>query len=427
MTLKIINGHLIDPTNQRDGQHTLFIADGVIAGIDTAPDGFIADKTLDASGLTMMPGIVDLCARLREPGQEYAATIASESAAAVKGGITTLCIPPDTDPVIDATAVVELIERRSQQASLCKIHPIAALTQGLKGEHLAEMARLQAAGCIGVSNALNPIKNTLIQRRAMEYAASLDLTVFINPADPWLHTVGCMHEGQVSVRLGLSGIPETSETIALARDLLLIEQTGVSAHFHHITSKTGVDMIKNAQNRGINITADVTLHHLHLTEHDINNYDPRCHVQPPLRSLRDRDSLRQAVKEGVITAISASHKPLDADDKLGPFAETQPGISGLETLLPLSLKLVDDKILSLNQAIANLTMNPANILGLNVGHLSIDAAADICIFASDTQTTCNPQNFISAGKNSPFAGWPLNHQVAYTLLNGNIVYEIDSP
>lgn len=422
MKLEILNGHLIDPANQRDGQHDLFIADGIIVGIDIPPTGFIADKTIDATKLTLMPGIVDLCARLREPGQEYAATIASEAAAAVKGGITTLCIPPDTAPVIDATAVIELIDRRSQQASLCKIHTIAALTQGLKGEYLSEMARLQSAGCIGVSNALNPIKNTLIQRRAMEYAASLDLTLFINPADPWLHSAGCMHEGQVSVRLGLTGIPETSETIALARDLLLIEQTGVSAHFHHITSKPGVDMIKNAQKRGINVSADVTLHHLHLTEHDINNYDALCHVQPPLRSLRDRDSLRQAVKEGTITAITASHKPLDADDKLGPFAETQPGISGLETLLPLTLKLVDDKLLSTNQAIANLTINPAKILGLDVGHLSLNASADLCIFASNIDLACQPQHFLSAGKNSPFSGWALNHGVIYTLISGDIAY-----
>ncbi len=422
MKLEILNGHLIDPANQREGQHHLFIADGIIVGIDDAPAGFIADKTIDATGLTVIPGIVDLCARLREPGQEYAATIGSEAAAAVKGGITTLCIPPDTDPVVDATAVVELIDRRRQQTNLCNIHTIGALTQGLQGQHLSEMARLQSAGCLGVSNALSPIKNTLIQRRAMEYAASLNFTVFINPADPWLHTAGCMHEGQVSVRLGLTGIPETSETIALARDLLLIEQTGVSAHFHHITSKTGVDMIKNAQTRGIDVSADVTLHHLHLTEHDINNYDALCHVQPPLRSLRDRDSLRQAVKEGAITAITASHKPLDADDKLGPFAESQPGISGLETLLPLTLKLVDDKILPLNQAIANLTINPAKILGIDTGHLGLHASADLCIFASDIEATCQPQHFISAGKNSPFTGWALNSSIIYTLVNGKIVY-----
>ncbi len=422
MMLEIINGHLIDPANQRDGQHDLFIAAGKILGIDTAPDGFNAEKTIDATGMTIMPGIVDLCARLREPGQAHAATIATESAAAVKGGITTLCIPPDTDPVIDATAVVELIERRSQQAGLCHIYTIGALTQGLQGDYLSEMARLQSAGCLGVGNALNPIKNTLIQRRAMEYAASLNLTIFINPTDPWLHAAGCMHEGQVSARLGLAGIPETSETIALARDLLLIEQTGVSAHFHHITSKTGVDMIKNAQERGINVTADVTLHHLHLTEHDINNYDPLCHVQPPLRSLRDRDSLRQAVKEGSVSAITASHKPLDTDDKLGPFANTQPGISGLETLLPLTLKLVDDKHLSLNQAIANLTTNPAKILGINAGHLSLNTAADLCIFAGDLAATCQPQHFISAGKNTPFWGWVLNHEIIYTLINGNTVY-----
>jgi len=423
MKLRIINGRVIDPASQLDAHHDIFISDGNIVAIADHYADFTADQTIDAEGLIICPGLVDLCARLREPGQEHSATIDSETRAAVKGGITTLCIPPDIDPIIDTPAVVELIEDRTKSANRAMIYTVAALTQQLNGELLSEMAALKAVGCVAVSNGLHPIKNTLIQQRAMAYAATLDLTLFINAADPWLQSQGIMHQGLVNVRLGLAGIPEAAETIAVARDLLLIEQTGVRAHFHNLSTAKAVKMIQDAQQRGLEVSADVSAHHLHLSEHDIGNYDALSHVLPPLRSTRDREQLQQGVRDGVISAISSDHQPLDNDAKLGPFAETTPGISGLETLLPLTMKLVNDEELSMQQALANLTCNPAEILGINAGQLNVGHKADLCIFDPEAHAECQPQHFISAGKNSPFAGWLFNNEVNLTLFNGNIVYQ----
>lgn len=423
MKLRIANGRVIDPASQLDGQHDILISEDKIVAITDQHDDFTADQTIDASGLIVCPGLVDLCARLREPGQEHTATIESETRAAVAGGITSLAIPPDTVPVIDTPAVIELIEDRAKKANRAMVHTIGALTQDLKGELLAEMAALKTAGSVGISNSLSPIKNSVIQRRAMEYAATLDLTVFINAFDPWLQDGGCVHEGTVSTRLGLAGIPETAETIAVARDLLLIEQTGVRAHFHNISTGRAVKMIQDAQNRGLAVSADVNAHHLHLCEHDLGNYDSQIHVLPPLRSIRDREQLQQGLRDGIISAISSNHQPLDNDAKLGPFAETTPGISGLETLLPLTMKLVDDDEMSLNQAIACLTNQPADILGIEAGRLQVDGQADICIINPSSQIECQPSNFISAGKNSPYDGWLFNNSVSQTLYKGNSVFK----
>jgi len=423
MKLHITNGRVIDPASQLDAQLDIFIDNGKIVAIAEYLNDFIADQTIDATNHIVCPGLVDLSARLREPGQEHAATIESETQAAVKGGITTLCVPPDTVPVIDTPAVIELIEDRAKKAGRTMVLTVGALTQNLEGEYLSEMLALKEAGCVAVSNGLNPIKNTLIQRRAMEYAATLDLTLLINASDPWLASQGCAHEGLVSTRLGLGGIPEEAETTAVARDLLLIEKAGVRAHFHNISTGKAVEMIRAAKNNGLEVTADVSAHHLHLSEHDIGNYDSLSHVLPPLRSTRDREQLQQAVREGVVTAISSHHQPLDNDAKVGPFAETAPGISGLETLLALTLKLVDDDELTLQQAIACISSQPAEILGIEAGQLKVGAPADICIINTDAHHDCRPDNFVSAGKNSPFSGWLFNNEVQTTLFHGKIVYQ----
>ena len=423
MKLSIINGHLIDPSNQINAKQNLYIDQGRIVSIGRQPEGFTSDHSINASNLVICPGLIDLSARLRERGQHNTASIASETKAAIKGGITTLCIAPDHDPIIDSPATVDLIEGQVTRAGQAHVHTIGALTQGLQGELLSEMLALKQAGCLGLSNGPKTIKNTLILRRAMEYAATLDLTLFIKASDPWLQAQGCIHEGVVSSRLGLGGIPEAAETIAIARDLSLIEQTGVNAHFHSISSGKTINMIKDAQNRGLPITADVSPYHLHLTEHDIGNYDSQSHVIPPLRSTRDREQLQQAVKDGIITVISSHHRPLDNDAKLGPFAETEPGVSGLESLLSLTLKLAQGEELPLQQAIACLTQNPAQVLGIDAGHLSLGAKADICIIDPKADSECQPENFISAGKNSPFDGWHFDYDVAYTLLNGQIAYQ----
>ncbi len=423
MRTVITGGRVIDPASQLDTNQSIYIDNGKIVAISDHLADFHADLTIDADGMIVCPGLVDLSARLREPGQEHTATIDSETRAAVAGGITTLAVPPDTDPVIDTPAVVELIEDRAKKAGRVMVLTLGALTQKLDGELLAEMAALKQAGCVGVSNGLSAIKNSVVWRRALEYASTLDLTVFINAADPWLQKQGCVHEGTVSARLGLSGIPESAETIAVSRDLLLIEQCGVRAHFHNISSGRAVKMIREAQERGLPVTADVSAHHLHLCEHDLGNYDALSHVLPPLRSVRDREQLQQGLRDGVLQAIASHHQPLDADAKLGPLAETQPGISALETLLPLTLKLVEDDELDLLTALAALTCQPAEILGIDAGQLKIGASADICIIDPDAHFECQPGKLISAGKNSPFAGWLFRHQAAYTLFQGKLVYQ----
>ena len=427
MNIIIRNGHVLDPRQGIDGVQSVYVAQGRIAGLGQCPAGFHADLSLDATGCYVSPGFIDLCARLREPGLESKADIASETTAAARSGITTLCVPPDTDPVIDTPAVAELIRRQAQNTGKARLLTVGALTQKLAGEQLAEMGALKEAGCIGVSNALQPIVNTLTLRRAMEYAATHDLTVFINPMDWHLSQLGCAHEGVVSTRLGLPGIPEAAETIAVARALFLIEYTGVRAHFHHISTARAVAMLKQAQQEGLAVSADTTAHHLHLTEIDLMNFSGHCHVVPPLRSLRDRDGLRQGVAQGVLSCISSDHQPHEPDVKLLPFSETAPGISALETLLPLSLRLVQEKLLSLNTAIASLTSNPAKVLNRSdIGSLGVGQWADICVFDPAMDWTLSTENMLSRGKNSPFLGWQFNGGVRYTLFQGKVVYQAPS-
>ncbi|WP_417499501.1 dihydroorotase [Methylophaga sp.] len=425
MKILIKNGRVIDPASQFDARQDLYISHGKIVAIGKQPEGFETDKTIDATGLIVSPGLVDLSVRVREPGQEHTATILTETKAAAAGGVTTICVPPDTAPVIDNPTVVELIEDRAKKSGRSMVLTMGAMTQNLGNELLAEMARLKAAGCVGISNGLSPIKNSVILQRAMAYAATLDMTVFITASDPWLQSQGCVHEGAVSSRLGLGGIAESAETVALSRDLILIEQTGVRAHFHNLSTGKAVKLIREAQNRGLPVTADVSAHHLHLSEHDLGNYDALSHVLPPFRSIRDREQLQQGVRDGVISAISSHHQPLDIDDKLGPFAETKPGISGLETLLPLTMKLVEDDEVNLHTALAALTCNPADILGIDSGQIKVGAVADICLIDPDSEYECRPLNFVSAGKNSPFEGWLFNHQVSHTLFHGRLVHERD--
>ncbi len=424
MKLCISNGRVINPATQLDEITNIYIQNGKIVAVGKENDGFTADRTIDASNLIVCPGFVDLSVRLREPGQEHTATIDSESQAAAKGGITSVCVPPDTDPVIDTPAVVELIEDRAKKAGRTMVYTIGALTQQLEGDLLSEMLSLKQVGCIGVSNGNHAIKNSLILSRAMEYAATLDFTVFINASDPWLQNIGCVHEGPVSTRLGLSGIPEAAETIAISRHLILIEKTGVRAHFHSISSSTSVDLIRSAQKKGLRVTADVSPHHLHLTDESIGNYNSHCHVLPPLRSHFDKEKLQDGLRDGVISAISSHHQPLDNDEKLGPFAETKPGISGLETLFLLTMKLVDEGKISLNDAIANLTINPASILNIKAGDISQGNRADICIFSPSSTHEFSRQHIVSAGKNTPFDGWNFNNQINFTLFHGKVVYQL---
>lgn len=423
MSLVIRGGRLIDPANGLDAVTDLYIDDkGLVAGVGRPPEGFKTARTLDAAGLVVCPGLIDLRARLREPGLEYKATIESETRAAVAGGITTLVCPPDTRPVIDTPAMAQMIQSRAYRYGLAFIHPLGALTRGLEGRQLADMEALAEAGCVGFTNALAPVIDTQVMRRAMEYAASFGFTVFLHAEDPWLAARGCVHDGEMSARLGLAGIPEAAETVGVARDLALIEQTGCRAHFCGISSARAAAMIAEARAAGLPVSADITAHHLHLSEHDVGVFNTLCHVRPPLRSRRDREGLRQALKDGAISAVCSDHQPHEPDAKLAPFAESSPGISGLETLLPLTLQLVDEGLIALPDAIALLTNKPAMILAVQSGHLGAGAKADVCLFDPEARWTLTEDQILSRGRNTPFLGREIKGRVVCTLVGGKVVY-----
>ncbi len=424
-SILIKNGHLIDPANNINQRADIHVLDGKIATIE--PNGIsinTRDQTqiIDASGLTVIPGLVDCCARLREPGQEHKATIGSETIAATKAGITTLCCPPDTDPVIDEPAVVELINQKTANTAHSKVVTLGAISAGLHGERLSEIYALKQAGCVGLSNCRNPIENSLILKRAFAYAATFNMRVFIEPDEHWLSTGGCAHEGKIATRLGLKGIPVSAETIAIARALELVAETGVSAHFGRLSSAQGAEMIARAKNEQLSVTADVSAHQLHLTELDISSFNSACHVTPPLRTQRDLEALQNAVANGTIDAICSDHQPHDVDAKQAPFASTEAGISSLETLLPLCIRLSQQASLKLSDVIGRITCSPAKILGINAGTLSVGTNADICIFdeSEDWQLSTNSIN--SDGKNTPFLGWNFQGKVKHTIVDGDLLF-----
>lgn len=421
--LLIKGGRVIDPASGSDAVLDLAIRNGKIASIGARPDGFMPDREIDAQGLVVAPGFVDLAARFREPGFEHKATIQSESRAAAAAGITTVCIPPDGVPITDTPAVAQLIQEIGHESGGVRLCPIGALTRGLKGKDLSEMRSLKDAGCRAVSNAYTPVQSTLILRRSMEYAASHDLLVIFRPEDQDLADGGCAHEGVVATRMGLRGIPYAAETVAVAKVLALIEQTGARVHFSLISSARAMRSIARAQEKGFQVTADTAAHYLHLTEADIAGFDAQCHVSPPFRTLEDRDALRQGVVDGVISAICSDHQPHEADAKLDAFPSTEPGISALETLLPLTLKLVSEGSMDLMTALRAVTVTPARVMGLEAGTLAIGASADVAIFDPEASWAVGPNTWLSQGRNTPFWGQALQGQMRYTLLGGQCVFE----
>ncbi len=423
MITAIRNGRVIDPATERDETCDIYFDERQILSSQDA-EQLSVTREIDATGLVVCPGLIDINAKIGELGSGGASTMHSELRAALSGGITAVCVQPDTVPVIDTPAMAYMIRDSAQQHESVRVIPLGALTTGLKGEALTNMASLKAAGCAGVSNARNAIHNTLLMRRAMQYASTFDLTVFIHSQDPWLTGKGCVHEGEMSTRLGLSAIPEAAETVAVARDLALVATTGVQAHFSQLSCARSVDMVAESRQRGLKVTADVAIHNLHLTEFDIQGFNTLCHVLPPLRRESDMNGLREGVRDGTIAVICSDHQPCGKDDKLAPFIQTAPGISGLETLLPLTLRLVDEGVLSLPQALACLTCNPAKALGLELGTLSCGAPADICIFDPDETWEFDPEKMLSRGKNNPFGGMQMRGKVIHTIVNGSV--ETDS-
>ena len=412
---------MIDPASGLDQTRDLFIDAGTLLAFDQAPAGFKADQSIDAVGLIAAPGLVDLSVALREPGYSRKGTITSETLAAAAGGVTSLCCPPHTKPVLDTPAVTELIIDRAREAGHAKVYPIGALSKGLAGEQLAELVALRDAGCVAFGNGLSNFPSNRVLCRALEYAATFNLTVVFHSQDADLAAGGLAHEGPMASFLGLAGIPETAETVALSRHLLLVEQTGVRAHFSQLSSARAAEMIAAAQNRGLPVTADVALYQLLLTDEALRDFSSLYHVQPPLRTRKDRDGLRQAVKDGVIQAISSHHQPHEPDAKLAPFAATEAGISSVELLLPLALQLVSEGLLDLPTLLARLSCGPASALRLPAGRLAVGAPADLVLFDPQGSTLAG-SSWFSRGRNCPFIGEQLPGKVRFTLVDGHISY-----
>ena len=423
MKIHIKNGRLIDPSNGIDSQADLYVAAGKIASVGGAPAGFSANRVIDAAGMVVCPGLIDLSARLREPGYEYKATLESEMLAAAAGGVTSLACPPDTDPTLDEPGLVEMLKYRAKTLNLAHVYPIGALTVGLAGERLTEMAELRDAGCVGFSHADVPLQDNQVLWHALQYAATFGFRVWLRPQDGYLAKDGVAHDGEIASRLGLAGIPAFAETIAIATIVEIMRATGARVHLCRLSTREGVEMVRVAKREGLPVSCDIGIHHAHLSEMDLGYFDAHCHLQPPLRSARDRDALRQGLKDGTIDALCSDHTPVDEDAKQLPFAESEAGATGLELLLPLTLKWAQETKLPLNQALARITQEPARILGIDAGHLSVGHVADVCVFDPEHYARVSAAGLKSQGKNTPFLGIDLPGKVRYTLLQGQIVYD----
>lgn len=423
MKIHISNGRLIDPKNNVDAQQDVFIAAGKIVAIGREPDGFHANRVIDASGKIVCPGLVDVATRLREPGFEYKATLESEMAAAVAGGVTSLACLPDTDPPLDEPGLVEMLKHRARQLNQAHVYPIGALTVGLKGEQLTEMSQLRDSGCVAFSQADVPLADTQVLSRALAYAATFGFPVWLRAQDPYLSKGGVAHDGEVATRLGLPAIPVVAETIALNTIITLAERHGARVHLCRLSSTEGVALVRQAKSRRIPVTCDVAVHHLHLSEVDIGYFDSNCHIVPPLRSVRDRDALRDGVRDGTIDAICSDHTPVDDDAKQVPFAEAEPGASALELLLPLTLKWAAQARLPLSQALARITADAARVLSINAGHLTHGHSADVCIFDPEASWKIEARALKSQGKNTPFIGYELQGRVWLSIVDGHVVFE----
>jgi len=419
MKLLVKGARVVDPASGRDGLGDVAVVDGrIVASMPGKPD-----RVLDAKGLVVAPGLIDLAARLREPGYEYKATLESEMDAAVAGGVTSLACPPDTDPPLDEPGLVDMLRRRAKALERARVYPVGALTVKLEGRQLTEMAELAEAGCVAFSQANAPVADTEVLWRALQYAATFGFPVWLRAEDPWLAKGGVAHDGDVATRLGLAGIPAFAETVALATLLELVRATGARVHVCRLSSAAGVALLRRARHDGLPVTCDVGVHHVHLSEMDLGFFDAQCRLQPPLRSARDRDALAAGLADGTIDCIVSDHTPVDEDAKLLPFAEAEPGATGLELLLPLALKWGVQAKLTLAQTLARVTSAPARVLGVDSGRIAPGAPADLVMFDPQAPFRVDARALRSQGKNSPYLGLELAGRVRATVVAGNVVYE----
>ena len=429
MKILIKNGRVINPASGFDALADVAIAAGRIVSIGDVPADFAPNKTIDASGCVVAPGLVDLSVRLREPGHEHEGMLESELAAAVAGGVTSLVCPPDTDPVLDEPGLVEMLKFRAEKLHQSRVFPLGALTRGLRGTALTPMVQLTEAGCVGFSQAEVPLEDTQVLQRALQYAASFGFTVWLRPQDMHLGK-GVAASGALATRLGLPGVPVAAETIALHTIFELMRATGARVHLCRISSAAGLALVARAKADGLNVSCDVSINSLHLTDTDIGYFDSRMRLDPPLRQQRDRDALRQGLLDGTVDALVSDHSPVDEDAKTLPFAEAEPGATGVELLLGLACKWGDDSGAGLLRALAVLTSEPARVLGSSLGTLQASAgqlikggAADVCVFNPNQSWTVEPSALRSQGKHTPFSGYDLPVRVRWTVVGGQLAYE----
>jgi dihydroorotase len=433
MKILIKNGRVIDPASNFDEVCDVAVGAGRIVAIRNIPAGFAPSKTIDATGCIVAPGLVDLAARLREPGHEHEGMLESEMAAAVAGGITSLVCPPDTDPVLDEPGLVEMLKFRAEKLHQARVFPLGALTRNLQGETLTEMVELTEAGCVGFSQAEVPLESTQVLQRALQYAATYGYTVWLRPQELHLGK-GVAASGPLATRLGLSGVPVAAETIALHTIFELMKSTGASVHLCRLSSAAGVELVRQAKEQRLAVSCDVSINSLHLTDVDIGYFDSRMRLNPPLRQQRDRDALRDGLADGTIDALVSDHTPVDEDAKTLPFAEAEPGATGLELLLGLALKWGQESGVGLTRALAVLTSEPARVLGsalgtlqASVGQLVEGGIADLCVFDAQTEWTVSDSALRSQGKHTPFSGYELPGRVRCTIAAGQVAFEARDP
>ena len=429
MKLLIRGGRVVDPARNFDEIADVAVAAGRIVAIGQVPKDFAPNRSIDAKGCVVAPGLVDLAARLREPGHEHEGMLESELAAAVAGGITSLVCMPDTDPVLDEAGLVEMLRQRAEKLHQSRLLPLGALTRGLKGEVLTEMVQLSESGCVGFSQAEIPLVNTQVLQRAMQYASTFGLSVWLRPQDYHLGR-GVAASGPLATRLGLAGVPVAAETIAMHTIFELMRVTKSRVHLCRISSAAGIELVRRAKDKGLPVTCDISINSLHLTDLDIGYFDTRMRLQPPLRQQKDRDALREALEDGTIDALVSDHCPVDEDAKNLPFAESEPGATGLELLLSLALKWGQESGAGLVRALSVVTSEPARVLGdslgslrASAGQLVVGGVADLCVFDPAAEWTVQPQALISQGRHTPFAGYELPGRVRHTFVNGQLAFQ----